>query len=140
MFDTTRGDYDYGVSMEDMLLHSIQGVWGDDVVRTTDKYAITDYSSPTYNIELKSRRNSLGKYPTTMVGQNKIDYLLTSDKHGVVIFQFTDGLYYLDVSEDNINKCGLAEGGRCDRGRVEKNMYYYVPTGILSKVGGVDAV
>ena len=140
MFDTSKPDYDFGVSMEDMLLTKIRSVWGDDIERTTDKYALADYTSSTYNIELKSRRNSLGKYPTTMVGQNKIDYLLTSEKHGVVIFKFTDGLYYFDVSNDNINKCGLAEGGRCDRGRVEKNMYYYVPTSILSKVGGVDAI
>lgn len=134
MFDTTKRDYDYGVSMEIELLSSIKNMWGDDVERTTDKYSLTDYSSPTHNIELKTRRNKYSKYPTTMIGQNKIDFLMDSKKKGIILFKFTDGLYYFEVNENNINKCGLDIGGRCDRGKEEKNMYYFVPVSLLEKV------
>ena len=134
MFSKYNKDYDYGVSNECCLLSTIQSLWGVDVERSTDKFAIIDFSSATHNIELKTRRNNYGKYPTTMIGKNKIDYLLSSDKKAIVLFKFLDGLYYLEITKDNINEFGLAPGGRTDRGTDERAMYYYIPTSMLKLV------
>ena len=54
-------------------------------------------------------------------------YLVNSEKKGIVVFKFTDGLYYLEITKDNINKFGLEEGGRSDRGYDERQLYYYIP-------------
>ena len=134
MFSNINKDYDYGVSSECSLLSTIQSLWGDDVECSSNKFATIDFSSPTHNIELKTRRNTYGKYPTTMIGKNKIDYLLSSDKKSIVLFKFLDGLYYLEITRDNINDFGLAEGGRSDRGVDERAMYYYIPTSMLKLI------
>lgn len=134
MFRNINKDYDYGVSSECCLLSTIQSLWGADVERSTDKFATIDFSSPTHNIELKTRRNTYSKYPTTMIGKNKIDYLLSSDKKAIVLFKFLDGLYYLEITRDNINDFGLGEGGRSDRGTTERATYYFIPTSMLKLV------
>lgn len=134
MFSNINRDYDFGTNSECLLLPTLQGLWGSDLEYSTDKYATIDFTSNTHLVELKTRRNSFNKYPTTMIGKNKIDYLLKNEKKGIVVFKFTDGLYYLEITTDNINKFGLEEGGRSDRGYDERQMYYYIPTKMLKLI------
>lgn len=134
MFCNINKDYDYGVNSECSILPTLQGLWGSDLEYSTDKFATIDFTSNSHLVELKTRRNSFCKYPTTMIGKNKIDYLLNSTKTGIVVFKFTDGLYYLKITEDNINEFGLGEGGRRDRGYDERAMYYYIPTKMLKLI------
>ena len=134
MFSNINKDYDFGTNSENMLLSTFQSIWGSDLERSTDKFACIDFTSDSHLVELKTRRNTMNKYPTTMIGKNKIDYLVNSDKKGIVVFKFTDGLYYLEITRDNINKFGLEEGGRRDRGYDERQLYYYIPTNMLKLI------
>lgn len=76
--------------------------------------------------ELKSRRNNYSRYPTTMVGHNKICRALAdeSDKIYKFYFLFTDGLWVWDFDKD---KFSVALGGRTDRGKDEIKEYAYIP-------------
>lgn len=134
MFSNINKDYAFGTNSECMLLPTLQNLFGSDLECSTDKFATIDFSSNTHNVELKTRRNTMRKYPTTMIGKNKIDYLVNSEKKGIVVFKFTDGLYYLEITRDNINKFGLEEGGRSDRGYDERQLYYFIPTNMLKLI------
>jgi len=96
--------------------------------------AIFDYLSDEGKIavELKSRRNTKNKYPTTMVGYNKIIEANKLIKDGYTIFfafQFTDKLCFYKYTDENEN--WIQKGGRVDRGRPEIKQYYFIPTSSL---------
>lgn len=97
--------------------------------RKTKRYFVFDYENDNTYVELKSRRNAKAKYPTTIVGKNKLDYAKTCGKDVFFFFQFTDGLYYWKYNdEDNIK---IAKGGRCDRGKLEFKEYGYIDIELL---------
>ena len=83
--------------------------------------------------EVKSRRFNHNKYDTTMVGYNKINYIRKSNLKDVYfIFVFDDGNYYYKFNPDD--KFETSVGGRCDRGKPEYKMYYYIPINMLVKI------
>ena len=79
-----------------------------------------------YNIELKTRNNTYNKYPSTMVGYNKIKIAEedNTDKKYKFLFLFKDGLYCWDFEKD---KYTIKTGGRRDRGLYEYKQYAYIP-------------
>ena len=100
----------------------------------TDDYDEFDFINKKEKIiiELKSRRNTLERYPTTMIGLNKIKKAEIKKKEGykvMLFFSFTDGLAYYKFKK--INKDWIRDGGRCDRGKDEIKKYYYIPTNEL---------
>ena len=123
-------DLDFGFQKEDDLFSKIKDKYGENVCKTA-KNCRVDYESEDVLIELKSRRNTYSKYPTTMISKSKIDYMLKSGKRSICLFSFTDGLYNIEITEDIINQFELREGGRWDRGRPEINQYYYIPIELL---------
>ena len=68
MFSNINKDYDFGTISENMLLPTFQSLWGSDLERSTDKFACIDFTSDSHLVELKTRRNTMNKYPTTMIG------------------------------------------------------------------------
>jgi len=88
-------------------------------------------------IELKSRRNNIDKYPTTMVGTNKVVAGFKHIENGYKVFfafQFIDGLFYYQLDDKTYQKSWERSGGRRDRGRAEYNLYTYIPTNLLNKI------
>ena len=67
-----------------------------------------------------------------MIGYTKILHAQKQNKDVYFIFQFTDGNYYYkyDVKET----FEIKKGGRYDRGRPENNLYYYIPSNVLTKI------
>ena len=103
----------------------------------TDKFDIVDYIGDKIQIELKCRNNKKDTYPTTMIGQKKINHLLQTSDTGYVVFKFTDGLYYYQITHDNMKFCKQChQGGRNDRKKNEykKNAYCYIPVNLLEKI------
>ncbi len=99
----------------------------------TDPYHLFDYFNNDYLVELKARRNNYNKYPTTMVGKNKIDKARREQyKKCLFCFKFFDGLYchLFDPEMEYIVK----KGGRCDRGCPEIKDYVYIPIDLLTKI------
>jgi hypothetical protein len=127
-------DLEFGLSAEEQLLSVVRSKYGEGICRTKDKSCRVDYCGDDILVELKSRRNTYDKYPTTMIGKGKIDYMLESGKKSVCLFNFTDGLYSIEIDKNKIDQFVLSKGGRFDRGRPELNMYYYIPTRMLEKV------
>ena len=123
-------DLNFGFKKEDELFSRIKDKYGEGLCKT-EMYCRVDYESDDVLVELKSRRNNYNKYPTTMISKSKIDYMLKSGKKSICLFNFIDGLYDIEITEDIINQFELRGGGRWDRGRPETNLYYYIPIELL---------
>jgi len=116
-------DLSFGFSQESKLQPLIETITG--VLTRTQPYDLFDYYNDTYLVELKSRNNHYSKYPTTMVGYNKLVAAAKSDKDVLFFFKFTDGLYYHKY--DKTFEYIVDMGGRCDRGKPEYKKYCYIP-------------
>jgi hypothetical protein len=77
--------------------------------------------------EVKTRNVKHDKYPTTMVGQNKIEAANLSDRDVYFIFGFTDGNYYFKYNRNVDSGLTVSIGGRNDRGREEYKPYCWIP-------------
>ena len=128
-----KRDLEFGFQKEDDLFSRIKDKYGENICKTA-KTCRVDYESEDVLIELKSRRNTYNKYPTTMISKSKIEYMLKSGKRSICLFSFTDGLYNIEITENIIEQFELREGGRWDRGRPELNQYYYIPIEILTEI------
>tara|TARA_R110000765_G_scaffold244996_4_gene347195 strand:+ start:907 stop:1320 length:414 start_codon:yes stop_codon:yes gene_type:complete len=127
-----KEDLRYGLNKEKELQSQIETITGDLV--KLDHYNPFDFKGINCFVELKSRRNEYSKYPTTMVGMNKIKkarQLIEDDNLIYFCFNFTDGLYYWLYTENiGIEK----KGGRWDRGKQEIKDYFYLPIEYLTKI------
>lgn len=81
--------------------------------------------------EVKTRNVKHDKYPTTMVGQNKIEAANLSDRDVYFIFGFTDGNYYFKYNRNVNSGLSVSIGGRNDRGREEYKPYVWIPVDTL---------
>jgi len=104
-----------------------------------DTFSVFDYSSYNLQIEVKTRRTTYSKYATTMIPQNKVDTAIRGmDKNKYIfVFNFTDGIYYIELTKDNIQLFNQNQyGGRRDRNVNEyySTGYCYIPINILTKI------
>lgn len=124
----------YGLQKEVELFSKLKDIHGDTLKKTQNKYASFDFENDKCVLELKSRRNTKDKYPTTMVGFNKILKAHNEDRDVYFYFNFTDGLYRWKYNPDEANNFPQGRGGRRDRGCVEENTYLYIPVKKLVSV------
>ena len=99
-----------------------------------DLFHPMDFHSNNKYFEIKSRRFNHNKYETTMVGKNKIEWVRENYIEGIdfyFVFVFEDGDYFYKYNPEDEFKTGL--GGRCDRGRDEIKLYYYIPINKMTK-------
>lgn len=123
-------DLDFGFKAEDDLFSRIKDKYGENICKT-EKNCRVDYCDDDVLIELKSRRNTYNKYPTTMISKSKIDYMMKSGKKSICLFNFLDGVKEIEITPEIISQFQLKKGGRFDRGRPELNQYYYIPIELL---------
>lgn len=99
-----KTEYEWGIKKELECLPFISEVL-DDVIHNKETYNDFDYYTDTYDIELKSRRNKKDTYSTTITTKIKRDKAIKSKKKVLWIFNFTDGLYYLNYEDhkDTLN-------------------------------------
>lgn len=130
-------DYEIGLKNEHNTKPILESYFGCKL-NEQDRFNTFDYISQDNSIyiELKCRNNTHSKYPTTMVGMNKVikGYdLINMEKTVKFCFKFTDGLYYYEL-KDNNNNGDINIGGRNDRGREEYKPYLYIPINKLVKI------
>jgi len=102
-----------------------------NITQTPYSHPMDFYFDDVY-FEVKSRRNNHDKYLTTMIGYNKIEWIKENNiKDVYFVFVFYDGDYYYKYNPDD--NFETTTGGRWDRGKVEKKLYYYIPTNKLTK-------
>lgn len=124
-----------GIENEIYLLNFLKEKIDKGLEMAENKYSVIDYISKNTLVELKSRRNEYRKYPDTMVGANKIKYMLNDKvRKSYCVFSFTDGLYYIEITKDAVGKFRRALGGRRDRGKDETSTYYYIPINMLKNL------
>ena len=126
---------------EDLLMGELKEEYIKDIICShfnVPNITKTPYSHPMdfyfddIYFEIKSRRNTHNKYDTTMIGYNKIQWIKDKNiKDVYFVFVFTDGDYYYKYNPDD--NFETTTGGRWDRGKIEKKLYYYIPTNKLTK-------
>lgn len=120
-----KQDFNLGIKSENKVLKFLNESYEDKFISTTQNCEF-DFTNNQYNIELKTRNNTYNKYPSTMVGYNKIKIAEedNTDKKYKFLFLFKDGLYCWDFEKD---KYTIKTGGRRDRGLYEYKQYAYIP-------------
>ena len=140
MIKTPGTDRTMGDIFECEIQPTLEGIFGPLTKRSdTDKFDVFDFSNERYFIDAKSRRNTKLKYPTTMVGENKVLKGLNLMMRGYevyFVFGFTDVncLWKLDRDQYEVR-----HGGRMDRGTPEIKSYCYVPVKYLKDIITTDA-
>ena len=120
-------------SLEEIRIKSIINEYFNCDVNKTDDNHPMDYIDTNTYFEIKSRNNNYKKYPTTMIGKNKVDFANKNpDKTFYFIFSFYDGDYYYKYNKSD--KLDFGIGGRNDRGKNEYKQYCYIDISYLSKL------
>lgn len=131
-------DLTFGKLSEDVLLHTLNKYFKCNFKKTST-YDSVDFIDKDRKVvvELKTRRNTRYKYPTTMIGSNKVDEAekhINNDYRVYFVFKFTDDLCIFRVSEDSMCESWEKMGGRSDRGVYENKPYFYIPCGLLKSI------
>ena len=127
-------DLKFGLCGEKNIYEKLKTISSSKISKTLNKFAIMDFESDDFVIELKTRRIKSNTYPDIMIGVNKINYIRNSIKRGIIAYQFKDGDYYVEITDDVFNKLRLDIGGVERAGTNDiKKMCYYIPTNILKK-------
>ena len=84
-------------------------------------------------IELKSRRNTYSKFDTTIIGKNKIDYAKSLNKKVIFVFNFIDGLYYIEYSP-LFESFDLCEQYILRDKQKELKTNYHIPINLLKRI------
>ena len=122
-----KKDLEFGIKKEIELLETFKNFFNCNELLMTDKNYPFDYINNKLQIELKSRNNSYSKYPSTMIGKNKIEFANKNKKETYFCFNFTDGVYYIKYDKEKFDLYEEKIGGRQDRGKFEYKPYIYIP-------------
>lgn len=122
-------DYKFGTAEEDRITPLLNDFFNREIKRSEDKFAKHDFYDDEYTYEVKSRTNTYNKYPTTMITQDKI--FKQPNKKLILLFNFTDGLYYIEYDEE---KFKTYESKMFSRAKVSWNEkpHVYIPIEHLS--------
>ena len=104
MSNLIKNEIAFGKSKENELFEEIKDFFKDDKLeKTKDRYIHFDFISDKNVIELKSRINTKNKYPTTIIGLDKVEKgieYIQEGKDVYFIFNFTDEICYFKLNKD----------------------------------------
>jgi len=133
-----KRDYDFGRRAEEDILDTLRTFFADPTITpSTDKYDRYDYTSGVSGAgrkyELKTRRLTRQRFATTMLPLGK---LLSENPEGnIFLFQFTDGLYYIQYDAEQFSTFTVAPYCRQDRvGYDTEQDYIFIPVNLLTKI------
>jgi hypothetical protein len=129
---TFKADYNLGTKNEIMILPKLINYFKRDIVKTNGMYDKFDFKDDEYFYELKTRTNTYKSYPTTLIPFDKIE----DGKKIILLFNFTDGLYYIEYNKmvfDTFEKKEFKRGYRYDINDIKKD-YYFIPIEYLISI------
>jgi len=129
---TDEEEYAFGLAQEEYLKPLLESYF-DTELEETDKWDPFDFVGDKIKIELKSRRNTYNKYPTTIVGMYKIHQVKENLGDHYFVFNFTDGLYYWKYNFEDMNDFKVIYLKRNDR-TGKKYQYLSIPIEKLTKI------
>lgn len=107
-------DYKIGTKEEAELLPLIKSYFKRDIKKSENETARHDYFDDEFNYELKTRKNAYNQYSTTRITTDK----LCGEKRLILIFNFTDGIYYIEYNKEKFAEYDLImfsrTGFKCD--------------------------
>lgn len=125
-------DLQFGLASQVTLLPTLRAFFGDDLKPTPGKFDKYDYESDTAVYEVKTRRNSKDKYPTTCIGADKIS---ASTKKIIFVFAFVDGPHYLEYNKELFDKFEVRPFARYRPGVYDKlKPYVFIPVDELHPI------
>ena len=132
MNDKKIADLSFGKDNEIRVKQRLERLFGPlEETKTMDEF---DFKNEQFVIELKSRRVTRDKYPSTMVGENKVvkgfEYQLAG-RRVFFVFDFVDCMCLWELNRDEYD---VRHGGRWDRGKAEIKSYCYIPRKYLLTV------
>lgn len=125
-----ENSYKFGKKGEQRVFPVIKEFFKRDIVQTTERYDKYDYICPQYNYECKSRTNAFNKYPDTMITMNKLE---DGEKGLVLLFNFTDALYYIIYEPELFSTFNTVMFSRAREDWDEKE-HIYIPLKHLSLI------
>lgn len=126
-------DYAFGLQKQEALLPFLENHFKDSLVPTLGRFAPYDYEGNTCSYELKSRNNASSTYPTTCIGQDKINPAHT--KKQVYIFHYTDGTYFIEYNKELFDTFEVKPFRRWrDSWKDVEKPYVYIPIDKLTRI------
>jgi hypothetical protein len=124
-------DLSYGLEREKLVLEKIKKYFNDDTItKTTDRFSKYDFISDNCKYELKSRKNKKTTYKTTILPTHKI-----IDGKQIFLFNFTDGLYYIEYDKEVFSNFNTFEMTDCRAGRQNQvALHYSIPIELLREI------
>ena len=129
MVITNQQEYEYGLKNEHLLKPVFDKFFGKEF-KETKQYDTYDFVGDEITIELKSRKTCYNKYPTTIVGMNKIDKIKEGEKV-FFFFKFIDGLYYWKYTDNDYDIINIQ---RRDRPLTKPKPHLSIPIKDLIKL------
>lgn len=122
-------DYKFGTEKEEQVLPKLKEFFKRNVERSECRFCKFDFYDDEYIYEMKSRTNTYNKYPTTMITEDKI----REDKKLILLFNFTDGLYYIEYDKEKFANYERKNFSRANIAWNEKS-HLYIPINDLTFV------
>jgi hypothetical protein len=120
-----QDDLDYGLPKEDPVIEKLSRYFDEKIERALEKYSPFDASSDNTKYEIKSRRNEYAKYPTTIIPVDKVQRI---KGRIVFVFNFTDGLYYIEYNRTEFTKYEIKEVEAYRRnGVITSKPHFFIP-------------
>lgn len=94
-------DYEFGIQQEERMLPILSRHFGGGLRKATNKRSRFDYYNDNILVELKSRKNRLTTYPTTMITTDKG---LETDKQLFFVFNFTDKVGMIEYNKERFRE------------------------------------
>lgn len=123
--------YTYGKAKENDILPLIRLFFKRDIQQYPNQYDDFDFYDEETEYEVKSRTNTYSKYPTTMITRNKTQK--NTSKKVILLFNFTNGLYYIEYNKDKFSKYEIRKFSRAKVEWDEKE-HIFIPIQDLKKV------
>jgi hypothetical protein len=130
---TFNRDYNFGKQQEMSIFPTLCNFFKDDeIVPSTQRYKKHDFEGKTYLYELKSRTCKFNSFTTTLLPADKV----IKTRKQIFIFNFTDGLYYIEYDDEAWKDIEIASFRRFRIGVNDKEKpYYHIPITLLKKIG-----
>ena len=124
MAKSFKEDFLFGTQQEDVILPKLRSFFEEDIVKSETSNSIYDFKGKNYYYEVKSRKFDRWKYSTTLLGANKV---FTTNQ--IFLFNFTDGLYYIEYEKVLFDSFIKKEFKRWNRTDIndKPQLYYYIP-------------
>lgn len=123
-----QNDYIFGTENQKAVLPKIISYFNREIIENEGQYSKYDFTDSLYNYELKTRKNTLNKYPDTMITMNKLS---KSKKGLILLFSFIDKLAYIEYDPEQFKTFRTSNFSRANI-EEDKKKHIYIPVNLLT--------